>query len=789
MANNTSIYGSGSTSAGNVSSSNYTTLYSGGGANVPAGDNVIITGTLTVNGCSILTDCNAFSLLPFNATTVNAFNAATAVSIGGATGVTTIQNQLSTGNYLFPLADGTADQILATDGNGVLYWADVQSLDTNYTIDATATTGGANFNLQGSDSTTDTIKFANGSGISVVRTDANTITITNTDPGSATVTSITGTANQVIASAATGAVTLSTPQDIATTSNPVFAGVTAGNITVGVSTDNTIATTTGDLDIGPATGQLNINAIVNIAADYLNLNSDNSPFNSAMRFGGSAEIIRQYTTDSFEITKNTQVDGVVTSTGLNVDNGVLYVNPTTNRVGINNTNPEFELHIDQGLDGLTQLGMSTTDRTALFTINDGDDLFSLSYGFPAGNNRLQFSPTDQWFNTGKLGVGTNTPTVALDVSGSGLFSSDVKVTRSLTILGSTSGQTSLSQVDGAASVTYYLPTAQGAAATVLTNDGSGNLTWALPGGGGSTFGNITIAVDTDNTISTTTGDLLLTSATGDVSVSSKLGINTTTPGQELTISDAGDGYVQLGMENAERLWLVSNNAGDNLISYAVQETGGSPVNRLQFDATGGNQWFNSGKLGVANSAPTEALDVTGNGVFSGDVAVNGGDITTTATTATIFTTNANNITIGGAGTNNSVTDYINLGVYNKTYAVYVDTLLTQRGITTKASSQYLNQTTTSPILIMSTTRTSMKGVVTVTDDVTGAIHTVELLANRKGLAGAALITIYGEVYSDSPLATFTVVNNGSSGLELYATLASTNSTDIYITRDSLGAVI
>ena len=114
---------------------------------------------------------------------------------------------------------------------------------------------------------------------------------------------------------------------------------------------------------------------------------------------------------------------------------------------------------------------------------------------------------------GFLGVGGLTPTVALDVSGSGNFSSDVKVTRSLTILGTTSGQTSLSQVDGSPSITYYLPTAQGASSTVLTNDGSGNLSWALPGGGGSTFGNITVGVVTDNTISTTTGNLVLASAT------------------------------------------------------------------------------------------------------------------------------------------------------------------------------------------------------------------------------------------------------------------------------------
>jgi len=56
------------------------------------------------------------------------------------------------------------------------------------------------------------------------------------------VTSITGTANQVIASSPTGAVTLSLPQSIATTSSPTFGGATLGNVTVGLTFDNTIDT-------------------------------------------------------------------------------------------------------------------------------------------------------------------------------------------------------------------------------------------------------------------------------------------------------------------------------------------------------------------------------------------------------------------------------------------------------------------------------------------------------------------------------------------------------------------
>lgn len=50
------------------------------------------------------------------------------------------------------------------------------------------------------------------------------------------VSSITGTANQVIASAATGAVTLSLPQSIGTGSSPTFAGVTSNVVLLGNGT-------------------------------------------------------------------------------------------------------------------------------------------------------------------------------------------------------------------------------------------------------------------------------------------------------------------------------------------------------------------------------------------------------------------------------------------------------------------------------------------------------------------------------------------------------------------------
>ena len=54
--------------------------------------------------------------------------------------------------------------------------------NTTYTQNISSTSGGANLNLVGSDSTTDTVKFADGTGVSVAFTDASTATISIGQP-------------------------------------------------------------------------------------------------------------------------------------------------------------------------------------------------------------------------------------------------------------------------------------------------------------------------------------------------------------------------------------------------------------------------------------------------------------------------------------------------------------------------------------------------------------------------------------------------------------------------------
>lgn len=143
---------------GDVSSSNFTTLYNSSGLSAPnsgggaISGNLNIAGNLTVQGTSLLQ------------------------------GAVTLGSTLSTPNYTFPLPDGTTDQVLVTDGSGNLYWTNVSAIPgAAYQIEANTTTGGANLTLVDSAGGTDSVKFAGGTNVTVTRTNSNTITISALD--------------------------------------------------------------------------------------------------------------------------------------------------------------------------------------------------------------------------------------------------------------------------------------------------------------------------------------------------------------------------------------------------------------------------------------------------------------------------------------------------------------------------------------------------------------------------------------------------------------------------------
>jgi len=189
-------------------------------------ENLTVTGNLTVNGTTTTLNTETLIVednivvLNGSVTGTPSTNAGIEIERGTATNTSLLWNE-------------TSDKWQFTN-NGSTYY-DMVTTDTNttYAIDASVTTGGANLNLTGSDSSSDSVKIASGVGVVVTQTDSSTINV------------------------AIG-------QSVATTATPTFAGLTGGNVTVGLTDNNTITTTTGDLTIASATGTINVNPGTNI---------------------------------------------------------------------------------------------------------------------------------------------------------------------------------------------------------------------------------------------------------------------------------------------------------------------------------------------------------------------------------------------------------------------------------------------------------------------------------------------------------------------------------------------
>jgi len=167
----------------------------------------------------------------------------------------------------------------------------------------------------------------------------------------------------------------------------------------------------------------------------------------------------------------------------------------------------------------------------------------------------------------------------------------------LTLNGATSGSTTLTVPATGSVLSYVLPGVGGAANTVLTNNGSGTLSWALPGGGGSTFGNVTVGIDTDQTISTTSGDLILQTAAGV-----NAGTMTFTAGVNgnITLAPNGTGAVvvsknitaQQGQTTTKTITgggKAVNSSGDVLVQYFAAQSTTQQAASAFFDNTTANR--------------------------------------------------------------------------------------------------------------------------------------------------------------------------------------------------------
>ena len=158
-------------------------------------------------------------------------------------GGTTVQNASFTGLAREVTVDTTKHTLIVHDGSTAggheLALADLSnvsgSVGATYGISAETATGGVNLRLTGSNSTTDDVKLAAGSNVTLTRTDANTITIAAAGGGAGSGTVNTGLANKLAYYPSAG----TTVDDIS--SIEWNSGTTTLTVTGTVAADNFVA--------------------------------------------------------------------------------------------------------------------------------------------------------------------------------------------------------------------------------------------------------------------------------------------------------------------------------------------------------------------------------------------------------------------------------------------------------------------------------------------------------------------------------------------------------------------
>ena len=332
---------------------------------------------------------------------------------------------------------------------------------------------------------------------------------------------------------------------------------------------------------------------------------------------------------------------------LTVDSGTLFVDATNNRVGINNTSPTYELHIDNGSDSITQFAMTNNERTFILTNNGGDDLLSFNYG---GSNRLQFDTTNQWFNSGYTGFNNTSPAYTVDISG-GLravtatsaerpvfqYNNSDAGTNSLLFLRKNFGATAYTTGDGAgiafqidsdSQVTNQIAIVDAtydATAPIIRLRTNANDNATGPFIETATFSSTDAVLYGDLTVG---GDTIKKS--GGTSIIEFYGTNSTSFAGDITVignsirSSTNASALELTGSDVEvvgDLTITGNDIKSSAGTTAITLSGTTvsmpsdltvDSGTLKVDAT-------NNRVGVNNNSPTVALDVTGNILATGDV--------------------------------------------------------------------------------------------------------------------------------------------------------------------------
>ena len=633
-------------------------------------NNLDVDGDINVDGGDITTSAGTFNLANTTATTVNAFGAATAINIGFAspTGLTTIKHDLKVdGDFA---VDGTL-----TLGNDVAIAGDLAVNGGDLTTTATT------FNLINANATT--VNFAGAGTALTIGSTTGTTTIRNAN------TVVTGDLAVNGGDITSSAVTFNVLPTTSTTVN-AFGAATALNL--GAATGTTIVRNNFEVDLntvlnGTLTVDLNATVTGDLAVNGGDITTSATTFNlvntnaTTVNFAGAGTAIAiGAATGLTNIKNNLEVDGDVT-----IDGGDLIVSTATFNLanttattlniggagtavnigaatGTTNVKNNLDVDGDVNIDG-GDLTVSTATfnlaNTNATTVNFAGAGTAISIGAATGTTTINNANTvvtgDLAVNgaditTTSVGTATlfNTNATTLNVGGAATAITIGAITGTTTIRNANTVVTGDLAVNGADITTTATGTATVFDTNATTVNAFGAATAVTIGAAGSAG---TLTIRNDNV--SLTGDLAVNG--GDITTNQTTFnlLNTTVTTGNLfgagTVISIGAATGTTTINNANTVVT-----GDLAVNGGDITSSATTFNLLNTTVTTGNL-FGAGTAITIGAVTGTTTIRNANTVVTGDLAVNGADITTTATgTATVFNTNATTVNAFGAGTTISI---------------------------------------------------------------------------------------------------------------------------------------
>ena len=356
-------------------------------------------------------------------------------------------------------------------------------------------------------------------------------------------------------------------------------------------------------------------------------------------FGIDAEVFTKAPKNDAEFTGYTKIPSIEATGG------------TINNVAIGFTTPSTgsftSLTVTSGnaaINGGSITSTATTFNlvnTTATTVNFAGAGTSVTIGATSGATTIRNSAAI----TGDLAINTNKFTVNA-TSGNTLVAGTFGVTGATSLSSATVGTTLGVTGDFAVNTNKFNVTAASgntAVAGTLNVTGASTLSSTL-----GVVGNLAVNTNKFN-VTATTGDTTIAGTlgvTGASTLASAVVTTSATVGTTLGVTGATTLSSTLGVTGAA---TFSNNvtlSGSTVAAtdyFRITDGAGSPVTKFLVDSANGNTTV-AGTLGVTGA--TNLTDAT----LSGDIAVNGGDITTSATTFNLIDTTATTLNIGRAGT-------------------------------------------------------------------------------------------------------------------------------------------